>query len=65
MQSFVLWMMDDDVIALTMLAIVSGYLFYSFTASVLDDPEPPEPMIHTNKGELNRRYDTDWFEKDE
>jgi hypothetical protein len=33
-----MWMMTDDEIALTLLAIVSGYLLYSYTASVLDDP---------------------------
>ena len=58
MQSFVLWMMDDDVIALTMLAIVSGYLFYNFTALMLDDPEPPEPMLYIYKGKLNGDDDT-------
>ena len=53
-----MWMMTDDEIALTLLAIVSGYLLYSYTASVLDDPEPPEPMLYIYKGKLNGDDDT-------
>jgi hypothetical protein len=51
----------------TVLTMVFGFLLYSAIASVLSDEEPPEPMLYTYKGELNRRYhdDTNWFELDE
>ena len=51
----------------TVVAIVCGFLLYSAIASVVSDEEPPEPMLYTYRGELNRRYhdDTNWFELDE
>lgn len=58
-------MMDGDEIALTIIAIVLGYLLYSVTASVIGDPEPPDPMLYIYKGKLNGDDDTNRFEVDE